>query len=126
MGAREKAYAQARRMVFEIMARTGRALTMIQGLVQGLAPLPGRKVVVLASDGFLIGLGAAENRAFDVRRITDAATRSGVVLYSLDTRGLARGRPRRRRFLPGPGRPHGAGSARRACRRAATRRSARR
>jgi len=88
VGAREKAYAQARRMVFEIMARTGRALTMIQGLVQGLAPLPGRKVVVLASDGFPVGLGAAENRAFDVRRITDAATRSGVVLYSLDTRGL--------------------------------------
>ena len=89
VGAREKAYAQARRMVFEIMARTGRALTTIQGLVQGLAPLPGRKVVVLASDGFLVGLGAAENRAFDVRRITDAATRSGVVLYSLDTRGLS-------------------------------------
>jgi VWFA-related protein len=88
VGAREKAYSQARRMVFEIMARTGRALTMIQGLVQGLAPLPGRKVVVLASDGFLIGLGAAENRAFDVRKITDAATRSGVVLYALDTRGL--------------------------------------
>ena len=88
VGAREKAYAQARRMVFEIMARTGRALTMIQGLVQGLAPLPGRKVVVLVSDGFLIGLGAAENRAYDVRRITDAATRSGVVLYALDTRGL--------------------------------------
>ena len=60
---------------------------MIQGLVQGLAPLPGRKVVVLASDGFLVGLGAAENRAFDVRRIMDAATRSGVVLYALDTRG---------------------------------------
>jgi VWFA-related protein len=88
VGAREKVYAQARRMVFEIMQRSGRALEAILGLVQGLAPLPGRKVVVLVSDGFLIGLGAAENRAFDVRRIVDAATRSGVVLYALDTRGL--------------------------------------
>jgi VWFA-related protein len=88
VGAREKVYAQARRMVFEIMQRSGRTLAAILGLVQGLAPLPGRKVVVLVSDGFLVGLGAAENRAFDVRRIVDAATRSGVVLYALDTRGL--------------------------------------
>ena len=87
-GAHEKAYAQARRMVFEIMARSGRALEAIEGLVRGLAPLPGRKVVVLVSDGFLIGLGASENRVFDVRRIVDAATRSGVVLYAVDTRGL--------------------------------------
>ncbi|HEX9190022.1 MAG TPA: VWA domain-containing protein, partial [Vicinamibacteria bacterium] len=88
IGAREKAYAQARRMVFEIMARSGRALGTLRGVVEGLAPLPGRKVVVLLSDGFLVGLGAAESRAFDVRRIADAATRSGVVLYALDTRGL--------------------------------------
>jgi hypothetical protein len=32
VGARENAYTQARRMVFEIMARTGRALEMIHGL----------------------------------------------------------------------------------------------
>jgi VWFA-related protein len=88
IGAREKVDAQARRMVFEIMQRSGRALEAILGLVRGLAPLPGRKVVVLVSDGFLVGLGANENRAFDVRRVVDAATRSGVVLYALDTRGL--------------------------------------
>jgi VWFA-related protein len=88
VGAREKVYTQARRMVFEIMQRSGRALEAILNIVQGLAPLPGRKVVVLVSDGFLVGLGAAENRAFDVRRIVDAATRAGVVLYALDTRGL--------------------------------------
>ncbi|HSD27570.1 MAG TPA: VWA domain-containing protein [Vicinamibacteria bacterium] len=88
VGARERVYAQARRMVFEIMQRSGRALEAVLGLVQGLAPLPGRKVVVLVSDGFLVGLGAAENRGLDVRRVVDAATRSGVVLYALDTRGL--------------------------------------
>jgi VWFA-related protein len=87
-GARGKVDAQARRMVFEIMQRSGRALEAILGLVQGLAPLPGRKAVVLVSDGFLVGLGAAESRAFDVRRIVDSATRSGVVVYALDTRGL--------------------------------------
>ncbi len=88
VGAREQAYAQARRMVFEIMARSGRALGAIEAVVRGLGTLSGRKVVVLVSDGFLVGLGAAENRGFDVRRIVDAATRAGVVLYALDTRGL--------------------------------------
>jgi len=89
-------------MVFEIMQRSGRALEAILGLVQGLAPLPGRKVVVLVSDGFLVGLGAAENRAFDVRRIVDAATRSGVVLYALDTRGLVADVPGGAASFPGP------------------------
>jgi VWFA-related protein len=103
VGAREQAYTQARRMVFEIMQRSGRALAAIQGLVQGLAPLPGRKVVVLVSDGFLVGLGAAENRAFDVRRIVDAATRSGVVLYALDTRGLIADVPGGSASFQGPG-----------------------
>ena len=103
MGAREKVYAQARRMVFEIMQRSGRALEAILGVVQGLTPLPGRKVVVLVSDGFLVGLGAAENRAFDVRRIVDAATRSGVVLYALDTRGLIADVPGGSASFQGPG-----------------------
>jgi VWFA-related protein len=103
VGAREQAYTQARRMVFEIMQRSGRALEAILGVVQGLAPLPGRKVVVLVSDGFLVGLGAAENRAFDVRRIVDAATRSGVVLYALDTRGLIADVPGGSASFQGPG-----------------------
>jgi VWFA-related protein len=102
VGAREKAYAQARRMVFEIMARSGRTLQALQSVISGLAPLPGRKVVVLLSDGFLVGLGAAENRAFDVRRIVDAATRSGVVLYALDTRGLVADVPGGSASFPGP------------------------
>lgn len=103
VGAREKAYAQARRMVFEIMARSGRTLAALEGVVRGLAPLPGRKVVVLLSDGFLVGLGAAENRGFDVRRIVDAATRAGVVLYALDTRGLLADVPGGSASFQGPG-----------------------
>ncbi|MGE5127716.1 MAG: VWA domain-containing protein, partial [Betaproteobacteria bacterium] len=103
VGAREQAYAQARRMAFEIMARSGRALGAIEGVVRGLAPLPGRKVVVLVSDGFLVGLGAAENRAFDVRKIVDAATRAGVVLYALDTRGLLADVPGGGASFQGPG-----------------------
>jgi hypothetical protein len=71
--------------------------------VRGLAPVPGRKIVVLVSDGFLVGLGAAENRAFDVRRITDAATKAGVVLYALDSRGLVADVPGGSASFQGPG-----------------------
>jgi len=103
VGAREKAYTQARRMVFEIMDRSGRALAQIEGVVRGLAPVPGRKVVMLVSDGFLVGLGAAESRAFDVRRIADAATKAGVVLYALDSRGLVADVPGGSASFQGPG-----------------------
>ncbi|MGH9803183.1 MAG: VWA domain-containing protein, partial [Blastocatellia bacterium] len=42
---------------------------------------------VLLSDGFLLG-GNSNGVHYDIRRITDAATRAGVVIYSLDARGL--------------------------------------
>jgi VWFA-related protein len=86
--AKTQAYNQARRVVVEVRQRSARALEVIESVVRGLAKLEGRKVVVLVSDGFLIGLGAPETSAFDVRKITDAATRAGVVLYALDSRGL--------------------------------------
>jgi VWFA-related protein len=83
-----QAYNQARRIVVESRQRSTRALTVVDSVVRSLTRLDGRKVVVLVSDGFLVGLGALESNAFDVRKITDAATRAGVVVYSLDTRGL--------------------------------------
>src|SRR6185436_2829503 len=49
--------------------------------------LPGRKVLFFLSNGFLV-----ENRHADsfaqLRDITSAAAKSGVVIYSMDTRGL--------------------------------------
>ncbi|HVQ23803.1 MAG TPA: VWA domain-containing protein, partial [Planctomycetota bacterium] len=101
--AKQQAYMQARRMVVEITQRSARALSVVESVVRGLGPLAGRKIVVLVSDGFLIGLGALETTAFDVRRIADAATRSGVVLYSLDTRGLVSEPPGGQASFRGPG-----------------------
>jgi VWFA-related protein len=63
-------------------------LETLNSVARGLSDLPGRKVIVLVSDGFPMGLGTANSQVFDVRRITDAATRAGVVIYSLDARGL--------------------------------------
>ncbi|MDQ3014073.1 MAG: VWA domain-containing protein, partial [Acidobacteriota bacterium] len=82
-----EAQGRARAIVQENNSVTVSTLSTLENVIRGLRDLPGRKVIVLLSDGFLLG-GMSDGRHFDVRRITDAATRAGVVIYSLDTRGL--------------------------------------
>ena len=59
----------------------------LESMVKSARNLPGRKVLFFLSGGFFI-----ENRhgnAIDkMRQITSAAAKSGVVIYSMDTRGL--------------------------------------
>jgi VWFA-related protein len=81
------AQTRARGIVQQNTSVTVTTLSTLENIIRGLRDLPGRKVIVLLSDGFLLG-GFSNGRHFDVRRITDAATRAGVVIYSLDTRGL--------------------------------------
>ena len=57
-------------------------------MCRGLSGVTGRKALFLVSDGFIAGLSAGSGLSFDMRRIADAATRAGVVVYALDTRGL--------------------------------------
>lgn len=62
-------------------------LSGLETLVRRAKDLPGRKVLFFLSGGFLM-----ENRRGDtmsnLRDITNAAAKSGVVIYSMDTRGL--------------------------------------
>lgn len=78
---------RARGIIAENTHITMNTLSTIENIIRGLKDLPGRKVIALLSDGFLLG-GFREGRQYDVRRITDAATRAGVVIYSIDARGL--------------------------------------
>jgi VWFA-related protein len=59
----------------------------LESLVKSAKTLPGRKVLFFLSGGFLV-----ENRRTDslnkLRDITNAAAKSGVVIYSMDIRGL--------------------------------------
>src|SRR5262245_9558099 len=59
-------------------------------VVRGLRELPGRKSAILISDGFrLFGRNRDNTHILDrVRRLTDLANRSSVVIYSLDAKGL--------------------------------------
>jgi VWFA-related protein len=81
------ANSKARMVIAQNVGVTISTLSTIETIIRGLKPLPGRKVIALLSDGFLLG-GLREGRHYDLRRITDAATKAGVVIYSIDARGL--------------------------------------
>ena len=59
-------------------------------IVQGLVTLPGRKSVVLLSDGvsILTAEGKSKRIMDGLRRVTDQANRASVVLYTIDPRGV--------------------------------------
>jgi len=82
-----QARARARVIVAENAQATVATLSMIQKVIQALRPLAGHKMMALLSDGFFME-GARNFTPFELSQITDAATRSGVVIYSIDTRGL--------------------------------------
>ena len=66
---------------------TRSSLLGLETMIKSARNLPGRKIIFFLSGGFLI-----ENQQNDVmsklRDITYAAAKSGVVIYSMDTRGL--------------------------------------
>jgi VWFA-related protein len=74
------------------------SLSALTFVVRAARDLPGRKAVVVASEGFQSSLdGTATTTGLDPRvrdaieRVADQAVRSGVVLYALDCTGLETG-----------------------------------
>lgn len=88
----ERARSKARMLLGMNANYTRATLETINQVIRSLQPLSGRKMLVLFSDGFYLG-GNHASQIFDMRRITDAATRSGVVIYSIDARGLVASPP---------------------------------
>jgi VWFA-related protein len=84
---------KARMIVAEAAYSSRLTLETLEGLTRGLAGLSGRKAIFLISDGFLTSITQGSNMPYDIRRIADAATRSNVVIYALDTRGLVASPP---------------------------------
>jgi VWFA-related protein len=64
----------------------------LESLMRSSAQMPGRKLVFFISDGFLLDTGPrnADPRG-KLSQITDAAVRNGVVIYTIDARGLFSG-----------------------------------
>jgi len=78
---------RAQEMVTSRAPATDNTLIMLENLMRTAAQLPGRKLVFMISDGFY--LSDRKTGSIDrIRRITNAAGRAGVVINTLDARGI--------------------------------------
>ena len=80
---------------FRGSVRAAGSLGALNLVIHGARELPGRKAILFVSEGFVIS--EADRRSPDPRvrspldRAIDQATRAGVVIYSIDARGLQSG-----------------------------------
>lgn len=79
--------ARAHSLAQQAGAVTTNTLAGLESLIRGVNKLPGRKLVFFISGGFFLDDRNADSRT-RLQRITSAAARSGVVIYSMDARGL--------------------------------------
>ncbi|MGH9931896.1 MAG: VWA domain-containing protein, partial [Pyrinomonadaceae bacterium] len=79
--------ARARLLVQQAGAVTANTLAGLEGLIRSANTLPGRKLVFFVSGGFFLDDRNSDSHT-RLQRITSAAARSGVVIYSMDARGL--------------------------------------
>jgi len=86
--AEQEVQRRARSILNDALRYSAATLHTLEDVMRGLAPLPGRKLCLLVSDGFLVGTGTSEERTKDLRAIIDAGTRSGTVVYAIDSHGL--------------------------------------
>jgi VWFA-related protein len=81
---------RARDIMSQSRQISNNTLYSLEALVRYSAPLPGRKLLFFISDGFIVDTEEDSTRDL-LRRITDAAARAGVVIYSMDPAGLRTG-----------------------------------
>ena len=86
--AEEMVRSRAQQILQHSQHLTRNTLYSLDNLARTISPLPGRKLVFFMSDGFL--LNTNESDVFDkLSTITNVAARNGVVIYTMDTRGLS-------------------------------------
>ncbi len=74
-------------LVKQSEAVTDGTLSTLENLMRSMGQTPGRKVVFFITDGFFVN-DRSSGYANRISRIADAAVRGGMVIYSLDARGL--------------------------------------
>lgn len=78
---------RAQEMVTMARPDTDNTLIMLEGLMRTAAQLPGRKLIFMISDGFYLNDRTTGSMS-RIKKITDAAGRAGVIIYTLDARGI--------------------------------------
>ena len=78
---------RAQVLLKQTSAYSSATLAALENMLRGTAQLPGRKLVFFISDGFYLD---DKNTDFSdrLKGIADAALRAGVVIYTIDARGL--------------------------------------
>jgi VWFA-related protein len=82
---------RARAIVDQLAAYTAASLVGLDRLMRSAAAVPDRKILFLISDGFLLDKQQVTEQAH--QQISDAASRSGTVIYAIDATGLSSGSP---------------------------------
>jgi len=77
---------RARQILEQANYATSNTLTTLDSLVGALKNVPGRKLLFFISDGF--SLDTRRSGYLKLRLLTAQAAKSGVVIYSIDARGL--------------------------------------
>lgn len=78
---------RAQELVMAAAPDTDNTLILLEGLMRSAGQLPGRKLVFMISDGFYL-TDRKSGSLGRIKRITDAAGKAGVVIYTLDARGI--------------------------------------
>jgi hypothetical protein len=78
---------RARSLLHQAAHVTTNTLAGLESLIRSANQLPGRKLVFFISGGFFLDSRNSDG-PYKLQRITSAAARSGVVIYSMDARGL--------------------------------------
>ncbi|MDX6694521.1 MAG: hypothetical protein QOF02_2124 [Blastocatellia bacterium] len=81
---------RARFILEQAAAVTKSALSGLGTIVRAAGALQGRKLLFFISDGFLIDERTTAT-VQELSRLTDTAARSGIVIYTLESRGLVSG-----------------------------------
>lgn len=82
--ARARAMDAARLVLSQGQHESRISLLLLRGAVRRISVMPGRRIIILASPGFLV----PEDLREDELDVVDRATRSSVIISSLDARGL--------------------------------------
>jgi VWFA-related protein len=77
---------KARLYVRQARMMTQRTVQNLESVARGLARIPGRKTVVLMTEGFFV-----EDSRTALEVVSAQAARSGITIYSIDGRGLING-----------------------------------
>jgi VWFA-related protein len=80
--------AQSSIVLNEALVKRKSTLGTLKSVTDRLAELPGQRVITLFSDGFSLMQEAGGIDTSDIQAVVSHATRAGVVIYSIDAKGL--------------------------------------